>query len=92
MSEYDITDHNYNIYLAMSKFCTEMIDGKRCIGEIMHEEPKITYLGNDDEPTKITIKYVRWCTTCHVVRGFERRFQEMIDEEFCEFSPYIYAQ
>lgn len=95
MSEYDLTDHNYNVYLAMRKNCTEMIDGKRCMGEMRQEEPKITYWGHDDEPTKITIQYVRWCPMCHIVKGFERRFEEMIEEEFCEFAPYIpshYAQ
>lgn len=84
MSNYDLDDHNLNIYWAMSDICSKMIDGKRCRGEMIHEEPKITYWGHDDEPTKITINYVLCCSKCHVVRGFERRFKEMIPEEWTE--------
>jgi len=89
MSEYDLEDHNYNIYLAMNKYCTETIDAKRCMGEMRHFEPKINYWGYDDEVTKITIQYERRCPKCRVVRGFERYFKETIPEGFTEL---IHAQ
>jgi len=84
MSDYDLTDHNYNIFLFRSKYCSEMKNGKRCGGEIIHYEPKITYWGHDDEPTKINMLCERWCSKCHVVRGFERRFKEIIPEAWTE--------